>query len=636
MAKRKLHVASSKHWRDLSHNHYTTMGFGTLVPTFCDEVEPGAKVKLDLNANLISSQTEQPLQTKLSIINRGFYCPFSNVWKYYNDFMEGNGVFVDASDASVQRTIFKEVPSINAKIFTQIFTGEVVDYELAIIASSESFDFAVRVADAGDIYEYYKLTKHGKQVLQIFNALGYNYNFGDNDETRDSALPLLCFFKVIYDYYIPANLRPSSRIDQALSWLNTASPSPTDGSLIVDPMIWYWLFADYLLYYDNNYFTSQWLYPTKPVEGINNFDTLVTNSISSSVGSNYYSQSSDDSRHKSLVRVSNDGYNIVGQQKVLANQSSVFVTAEQNIMLQSLRKFIIRNNLVGSRPVQRLFARFGVHVPELELQMSRYFGSGSYDLINYDVAGTSDSNLGKLAGQSTINRDNSNKFNCNCELYGMVFVLSSIDVPSTPISGIRRRNMHLKPFDFFTPEFANGTLQATSGRELIGKIGILTPATNSTLQSCGLRKTDIFGFSERYSEYTQKMDVISGDYDVPSLNENIDKGILPRKLYDNVDYILDARTKTPIQQDEMSIKDYAYNEALTWDRKISPVDLMNQSDVAQFNRPYLDILGYADPFRVHFHIDCKIHGNVTPSELSQFVAGDGEVFEVEKNGPHMD
>lgn len=623
MSKRKLHVASSKHWRDVSHNHYTTMGFGTLVPTFVDEVEPGAKVKIDLNANLISSQTEQPLQSKLSIINRGFYCPFSNVWKYYNDFMEGNGVFVDASDSSVQRTIFKEVPSITAKMFTQIFIGDVIDYQLTVIADSDNFDFAVRNdATHGELFDYYRLTKHGKQVLQIFNALGYNYNFGDNDETRDSALPLLCFFKVIYDYYIPANLRPSSRIDQALSWLNTASPSSTDGSLIVDAMIWYWLFADYLLYYDNNYFTSQWLYPTKPVEGINNFDTLITNSISQQTSAEQYLTTQN-----SPVKASNQNINSIGQGGI---------NADINIMLQSLRKFIIRNNLVGSRPVQRLFARFGVHVPELELQMSRYVGSGSYDLINYDVAGTSDSNLGKLAGQSTINRDNSNKFNCNCELYGMVFVLSSIDVPSSPISGIRRRNMHVKPFDFFTPEFANGTLQATSGRELIGKIGLLSSATKTSLQSCGLRKNDIFGFSERYSEYTQKLDVVSGDYDIPSLNENIDKGILPRKLYDNVDYILDARLKTPTEQEEISIKDYAYNEALTWNRKISPVDLMNQSDVAQFNRPYLDILGYADPFRVHFHIDCRIHGNVTPSELSQFVAGDGEVFEVEKNGPHMD
>ena len=66
--KRKLKVAASKYWRDVSHNHYATSGFGNLIPTYSEEVEPGAKVKLNLNADLISSQTEQPLQTKLSIV----------------------------------------------------------------------------------------------------------------------------------------------------------------------------------------------------------------------------------------------------------------------------------------------------------------------------------------------------------------------------------------------------------------------------------------------------------------------------------------------------------------------------------------------------------------------------------------
>ena len=393
----------------------------------------------------------------------------------------------------------------------------------------------------------------------------------------------------------------------------------TDGTAPIPYNIWMYFFADYLLYYDNNYFTSQWLYPTKPVDGLNNFDILTTNTIS---------QQSSGSSSSGIAAVHQEN------QVISSPPYTSQITAEQNIMLQSLRKFIIRNNLVGSRPVQRLFARFGVHVPELQLQMARYCGSGSFDIQNYDVTGTSETNLGKLAGQSTIT-DNSNKeFSVNCEQFGMVFVLSSIDVPSAYVSGIRRRNLHLKPFDFFTPEFANGTLQATSGRELLGKLKLMNPNIASTLQSSGLRINDIFGFTERYSEYCQQMDVVSGDYDIPSYRENIDSYILPRRLYDDIKFIEAVKVNDTASVED--IKPYAYSPALQLGHKISPVDVMTQDDCAQFNRIYLDLFGIADPFNIHFHNDVKIHGNVIPSELSQFVAGDGETFETEKNGTHMD
>lgn len=628
--KRQLKVASSKHWRDVSHNHYTTMGFGDLVPTFCDEVEPGAKVKINLSAFLRSTQSQLPNMGKLSIVSRCFYVPFASVWKHYEDFMQGNSVYLSALDTN--KHVFKECPTITSYDFNHIFASgvHVRGYELAVEADHTSFDF-YQPALADDpnfpVEKYWKITKHGKQILRIFNALGYNFNFGDYDKTRVTALPLLAFFKIIYDYYIPANLRPSSKIDTALSAINN-SIWQTDGTAPIPYNIWLYFFADYLLYYDNNYFTSQWLYPTKPVDGINNFDSVLTNSISSTGRSFEFEQAST---LKNPVSETPSNDSVAGK---LLNAGASVVTAEQNIMLQSLRKFIIRNNLVGSRPIQRLFARFGVHVPELQLQMARYCGSGSFDIQNYDVTGTSETNLGKLAGQSTIT-DNSNKeFSVNCEQFGMVFVLSSIDLPSSYVSGIRRRNLHVKPFDFFTPEFANGTLQATSGRELLGKLKIMNPTISSTLQSSGLRINDIFGFTERYSEYCQQIDVVSGDYDIPSYRENIDSYILPRRLFDDIKFIESVKVNDTATVED--IKPYAYSPALQLGHKISPVDVMSQDDCAQFNRIYLDIFGIADPFNVHFHNDVKIHGNVTPSELSQFVAGDGETFETEKNGSHLD
>lgn len=613
--KRKLNVASSKHWRNLSQNHYTTLGFGDLIVSYCNEFEPGAKVKIGQTCFLRSEQSELPNMGSLAIKNHCFYVPFNDVWKHYNDFMEGNAVHVGAGSSN-RRVIFKENPSITSKIFTDIFiTPPRIGYELTVISDAHNFDIAW--TDAPTAPQYYRFTKHGKQILRLFDELGYNYNFFDGDESHDSALPLLALFKVIYDYYIPANLRPSSNIDKALSMIQELEPD-SNGTCVVPISIWELLFSDYLLYYDNNYFTSQWLFPTKPVEGINNFDTLLTNSITS--------QSDDkDENINAPVKQTN---------MLIAERSGVtLVSAEQNIMLQSLRKFIMRNNLVGSRPIQRLFARFGVNVPELQLQMARLCGNSTFSIKNYEVTGTSENNLGKIAGQSTVTDDSMKNFTVNVNQFGMVFVLSSIDVPSSPISGIRRRNMHVKPFDYFEPEFANGTLQATSGRELYGRLKIHSLLNTAYLQNTGLRKQDIFGFSERYSEYCQKLPVVSGDYNVPSLNVVIDNFILPRRLFNDIKMMVDAKANgTP---SNIKMEDYAYNSALMLSHKLTPVDLLAQSDVVQYNRIFTDISGLADPFKVDFFFKVQVHGNVKPDELSQFVAGEGSVFETEKNGPHL-
>ena len=676
--KRKMKFAARKYNRNLSGVHQSTLGFGQLLPAFACEQVIGDSVTIKPNLFARSAPQVLPNMASLSVSNRAFFCPFSNVWRYYNDFLQGNPVSW-ASDQPKEPIL--SVPWISQYDFMYIITdgfnstlnetglygfATLVDSTSESVVSQSDYDFYCYVFanDTGlDVrpYRYYKLTRQGKQVLKIFHALDYNFDmvvpytgtapdlYADHSINQLSALPLLCFLKVVLDYYLPSNLRPSSYLDNLFYHVNNElyqDPHPS-ASIIAQA------FTDVMLYHDSNYFTSQWLLPNEPAPNLSMFGQLQANTFDIELGD--YMSHDTETGNINEPAASNNNRDIYSQTGIAGNvggnslahpsnvtslvnssiQNSRNITYDQIKIINQLRAFIMRNNLVGSLPLQRLFARFGVKVPELQLRMSQYFGNYDVNVTSQAVVSTNgnggeDNSLGDLAGMSYVNQKDNHTFKFSCNENGYSFVISSLDVPSMYVSGINRSLRHLKPFSFYTPEFDDSIMQATRGSEIVGRLlGVGYSDIYNLRSALNLGDDQIFGYTKRYAEFKYGRSRITGDYVLKRLRNPIIGYVLPRNAYDEDTYLADYESMTPADfRSADHEKDFYYSQ-------FNPITIQSESDTVQFNRIYRDLLGEADPFMMDYTFDVQVFGNVKNSELDEFIAGDGDSFEFEMNGGHI-
>lgn len=654
-----MQFASRKYNRNLSGSHYSTLGFGEVLPSWSCEQVIGDSVTIKPHMFLRSFPTYLPNMGNLSVSNRAFFCTYNSVWRYYEEFLQGNPV--QFSKVQSYQPL-KTTPTISRALFLQILSSNFLDVVgessnsdvVAVVPVSRStqvdepYDFVLRVYNEFDQianYVYYRLNNRGKQILKIFQSLDYNYNFilpfEDSEGTRIdyskdelSALPLLCFFKVMYDYYLPSNLRPSSAINNLLYWVNNLwrPESPQLDFELLDVA-----FREVMLYHDSNYFTSQWLTPTEPAPYLSQFGSLVANQFDiEESNEDMLSPSNPSSINNDvngLIQSNNYGTasSSTGQRLIADN-----ISFEQIKVINQLRSFIMRNNLVGSLPIQRLFARFGVKVPELQLQMSQYFGNYDVPIQNDAVVSTNgasnedgETSLADLGGMSYANQRNDHTFKFTCSQNGMSFVISSIDVPSSYVSGISRHLYHKTPFSFYTPEFDDSIMQATRGNEVVGRVVGLTHLTENALYEDNLTEDSIFGYCPRYSELKYGRNRVTGDYNIKTLRQPINGYILPRQVYDEDKWLAKVESSPTASLTAQNFKDLCYYT------EFNPIKVLAQSDAVQFNRIYKDITGLTDPFQLEFIFDTQVHGNVKNSELDSFINGDGDTFEFEKNGGHV-
>lgn len=474
--------------------------------------------------------------------------------------------------------------------------------------------------------------------------MGYRWNFRldtgydlvDNPSERDtdfqyfSALPLLCYFKIYLDYYIPSQLQPSSHIHELFHFTNELvaseinvtdwskyhlSPYEDQDNLILSA------FYEMGYYYQNNYFTSAWQTPNSVVSGLQNigttsFDRPVINSING--------QSNQDIPTVSQPLLNN-------YTGVFPSESSAF-SSDGLSFLQKFARFVKRSNFAGSRSVERLLARFGVRVDDFNLGMCRYLGSDHVQVEISDVTVNGNTEqAGDLAGKSWAAGNGNRTFKCDCDLAGYIIFTSSIVTPSVPVRGIRRRMLHLQPLDYYTPELDGSQMQAISMSELYSNDKFATYG----FAPFGVQR--VLGYSPRFSEYKgMSIDDVTGDFDIFTLNSNIDPYILPRRIIDELglyNALIVSNDPTDIVNDDYIFKSehYAYNDPLA----LSPTKLLQGSDMYQFNRIFKDTSGFADPFIVDFDINCVINGVALPLNESAEIVGKGKNLDFETNGKHL-
>lgn len=637
--------------KDLSRVHYTTLGFGSIQPILCEEVVPKDKCTFSVrNFSRVSPMFLPNLGT-LNMKIHAFYVPFRLVWNHFDNFKEGL-----PSWNSNGAQVYRKCPHIDDKFITSMFTE--MDYNLDVpkeACFTKSFPNITAADVAGgwdfklntenlDSPRYYQLTKLGCNVYSVLCALGYNFNFiddrtGSELNSEYSALPLLCYFKLFLDYYIPSQFQPSSYINQLFSKLHDMTAAEMNAPLTELDFVNCFIQCQY--FYQNNYFSSAWQSPNAVIPGLNNIgqigrdNPLQINTI-------------DSQGNKQGIT---DGVYSFGQ-----SDNGVYVTTELNHsvnnppvsadslnFIQKFARFVKRSNFAGSRVVERILARYGVRVDDFQIGMSKYLGSDTLTLQKTDVTSTTqndDVSLGDYSGKGWFSSEGKvRQFKCNCDYFGMVFALASIETPSTPLTGVRRRNMHVRPLDFWTPEFDGGLFQAISGQELYGREYDMNSSVQ-TIQKLGLNRDRVFGFGPRYQEYKIALDDISGNFAIPRLSQNIDPFILPRRIFDRERRYSDTHGHNGQLPNNKELYNYVYDQSLVQDdgsviNKITPTKLLFGNDMYQFNRIFRDTDGVADPIFSVFNIPFLVNSPTLPLNESAEIVGKGKMLEFETNGQHL-
>lgn len=656
--KQKISVAARRSTpKDLSRNHYTTLGFGHIYPIFCEEFCNGSKVSIKpSNFSRVAPQY-LPNLGRLDMKLHAFYVPYRLVWNHFESFQLGLPSWNNQGSQ-----VYKYVPTFNDIDLTFYFITST--YQMAKeVTSDKAFDFTILYGN--DQISYYQFTPFGKYVYHVLNALGYNFSFiGSSAVTSSSAyrnmslnepysaLPLLSFFKLYLDYFIPSQLQPSSSLHRLFAWLHDLTAStlldwynnnPSQSSVNLKQNFLDYIFSflqEMFYYYQNNYFTSAWMSPNAPVPGLNNigresYDRPQINSIRSQ-GNNSENDRVKQQIHQTDDFVERTQYPLanVGNVSGIPNANSV-LTADGLTFMQKFARFVKRSNFVGSRVIERILGQFGIRITDFESSMSTYLGSDSAVMMQSDVTVTgTPEDAGDYVGKGWFNYENERNpriFKSDCDLYGMVFVTASIQTPSTFVDGVRRRNKHLQPLDFYNPDLDGSVMQAISGSELFKRNPFVLDDGYSGLSELGLTAEQTFGYQLRYMEMKTSIDDISGDFCVPSLNKNIDNFILPRRIFD-MHEIHDAVAGGV---DDFQYKLSAYSPTLRDGNTLTPIVSLKGDDMGQFNRIFRMADGSADPIFGVFRFDVVVNNSVIPANTSAELDGRGKEIEFETNGVHV-
>lgn len=157
----------------------------------------------------------------------------------------------------------------------------------------------------------------------------------------------------------------------------------------------------------------------------------------------------------------------------------------------------------GSRYIEQLKSHFQVTVPDFRLQRPEFIAQGTWNVNTNPVTQTSESGStpqGNLAAFSTV----SGKMNFvhSFQEHGYLFILASARADLNYQQGLNRMWSRQTRYDFYWPEFAHLSEQATLKKEIFMVPYNTIPNTNN----------EVLNYQERYAEYKYKPSVITGRF----------------------------------------------------------------------------------------------------------------------------
>ena len=516
---------------DLSSDHITTSDFFRISPVLSIPTVPSGKYNVKAQTFTRLSPMTQPVLGRCTIHNRCFFVPFPIIMHCWNAFITDSPY----SDNSVSNVIPSKVTTFEGKDLASFFLQSNLS---AVVSGSVAHDF---VDYSSGSTQNRALTAYGRRCWNILQSLGYKVPLGaatralmstpDNTYNVEySALKLLAFYKIYKDWYA------NQAYNQA-AWDNVFYK--VNGSLDLNDLNNIFGMIS-LAMYDKDYFTAASDNPVNPNNVVNSSYVLrdITNDKTSTSSSATHGWISAVSSSGSPTSTSPSSPTIKGQN---TNGSISTLVQTGNIsqflidQLKALTDYLKRNNLVGSKPADRMLARFGVKPSDAELHMSIPVGSDDTLVQISDVMstamGTASSSgtnrvsyLGDYAGKGIGYGKGGFYYESND--YGILMVVSTIIPKIGYVNGTSRFNtMYMNRLDFFTPEFdGKSGVQAIRSDELKSDYLALPPT--------GYAPSQPISFIPRWADLKIGQDNLSGDFCINSRRGTMDSWHLFR-LFDD-------------------------------------------------------------------------------------------------------
>lgn len=510
---KRIKTATSKRSNiNLSSRVITTNDFGYCLPIFSRETVPGDKFHLKLSSFIRLDAMPVPTFSNIKVINRAFYVKYSSCWRPFDDFYAGRTYYNDGGAAN-----FNEVPYIsNSEIFDHFIGNNTLRTE---VTANDTWDFIEYGPLSQQYKKYYIFTSKGRKFYTLLCNLGYRINFTNLDKTRLSLLPLLAYCRAYYDYVVPSrysNTHPLRQYFSLIDWEHEDDEGQISQQL--DEFLTVVGNTFMTTYYDNDYFTASWERPDTPSK---------SNAPLPNIKMSDPSEFEYTSNNHSVYRFRDDRNERAGQTVTSNYEADNFpLSAWQMYALNALYKFGMRRGFGGTKYFERIFAQFGIKLPESYNDRSLYCGTTIANVQISDVTsqantqvGNDVSKLGDYAGKG-IAYQQGDDINVECNDFGQIIVITTILPETGYVQGRNRELQHIDRMSFFQPEFDMIGMQPVRNDELFADYR--DGSQYAAGANYGGKPDGIFGFTPMFSEYKRGFDVLSGDFLVNHLNVGLD------------------------------------------------------------------------------------------------------------------
>ena len=439
-SKIKLPTAVDKRTHfDLSCDHITTMDWFSPKISYIKEMVPNESIEVKQETFTRLAPMTVPTFGRINMVHRAFFVPMRTIWRGWN-------AFITNTVSDINGLVHENVPyTKNQNLITWFISdanNPVNTMFCSIVEDTKPHDIVYRKTD-GTTYALV-LTKKGRRIIDRLQTLGIRINWVQEDDTKISLLPILCWWKLINDWYYNTQYQYDKKFDKFMQQLTTSSSANVENFISIS----YTRSSDIMAalafegYYDQDYFTSAWTNPNGP-----NRVSPITNGIS--VGN--VDMSAEDVNNAVQIDSANQAVLVAPTSTV---ESATVLSQTAIDALKHLSDFLKRYQLVGSKSIDRYLARFGVNLTSEKLNRSVYIGKNNTPIQIGDVMSQSDTSgavLGDYAGKG-LGYSNEG-FSYSTDEFGYFVIVSQILPKVGYVEGVNRCNLHIKPQDFYTPEF---------------------------------------------------------------------------------------------------------------------------------------------------------------------------------------